>query len=210
MKSMKYSMPLFMMLSGCTTTTSMVSPSAPLTTENVVEPSPTVDTSETTVNDQASVIIYFSNTGNTESVALVLQQITDSDLIEIQALQPYTNEDLDYTNDDCRANREQNDESARPQIANTIDLDGYTTIYLGFPIWWGSAPRIIQTLLETYDFSGKTIAPFCTSGSSGISQAVRMIEREVTEAIVTEGTRIDPDNATTELIQWLETIGLDG
>ena len=210
MKSMKYSMPLFMMLSGCTTTTSMVSPSAPLTTENVVEPSPTVDTSETTVNDQASVIIYFSNTGNTESVALVLQQITDSDLIEIQALQPYTNEDLDYTNDDCRANREQNDESARPQIANTIDLDGYTTIYLGFPIWWGSAPRIIQTLLETYDFSGKTIAPFCTSGSSGISQAVRMIETEVTEAIVTEGTRIDPDNAITELTQWLETIGLDG
>ena len=210
MKSMKYSMPLFMMLSGCTTTTSMVSPPAPLTTGNVVEPLPTVDTSETTVNDQASVIIYFSNTGNTESVALVLQQITDSDLVEIQPLQPYTNEDLDYTNDDCRANREQNDESARPQIANTIDLDGYTTIYLGFPIWWGSAPRIIQTLLETYDFSGKTIAPFCTSGSSGISQAVRMIETEVTEAIVTEGTRIDPDNAITELTQWLETIGLDG
>ena len=203
-------MPLFMMLSGCTTTTSMVSPSAPLTTENVVEPSPTVDTSETTVNAQAGVIIYFSNTGNTESVALVLQQITDSDLVEIQPLQPYTNEDLDYTNDDCRANREQNDESARPQIANTIDLDGYTTIYLGFPIWWGNAPRIIQTLLETYDFSGKTIAPFCTSGSSGISQAVRMIETEVTEAIVTEGTRIDPDNAITELTQWLETIGLDG
>ncbi len=210
MKSMKYSMPLFMMLSGCTTTTSMVSPPAPLTTGNVVEPLPTVDTSETTVNDQASVIIYFSNTGNTESVALVLQQITDSDLVEIQPLQPYTNEDLDYTNDDCRANREQNDESARPQIANTIDLDGYTTIYLGFPIWWGNAPRIIQTLLETYDFSGKTIAPFCTSGSSGISQAVRMIETEVTEAIVTEGTRIDPDNAITELTQWLETIGLDG
>ena len=210
MKSMKYSMPLFMMLSGCTTTTSMVSPSAPLSTENVVEPSPTVDTSETTVNDQASVIIYFSNTGNTESVALILQQITESDLVEIQPLQPYTNEDLDYTNDDCRANREQNDESARPQIANIIDLDGYTTIYLGFPIWWGSAPRIIQTLLETYDFSGKTIAPFCTSGSSGISQAVRMIEREATDAIVTEGTRIDPDDATTELIQWLETIRLDG
>ena len=86
MKAMKYSMPLFMMLSGCTTMTSMVSSSTPLSTENVVEPSPTVDTSETTVTDQASVIIYFSNTGNTESVALILQQITDSDLVEIQPL----------------------------------------------------------------------------------------------------------------------------
>lgn len=195
--------------SGSVSTTA--SPQLTVTSESeVVEPtvSSTLDTSETELTNDA-LIIYFSNTGNTESVATVLQAITDADIVRIEPAIPYTEADLDYTNDDCRANQEQNDDSSRPEIANTIDIDGYTTIYLGFPIWWGSAPRIIQTLLETYDFSGKTIAPFCTSGSSGITNAVALIEATVPNATVTQGARIDVDQAQDQLQQWLQTIGLD-
>ncbi len=122
-----------------------------------------------------SVVIYFSATGNTERVAGYIQEITGSDIIEIIPADEYTNADLNYSDDDCRANQEQNDDSARPEIANEIDVDSYDTIYLGFPIWWGDVPKIILTFLDTYDLSGKTVIPFCTSGGSGISTSMNTL-----------------------------------
>ena len=132
------------------------------------EPSP-----EPAPQEGADVLVaYFSATGNTENIAEHLVSILDADLYEIVPQVPYTFEDLDYSNSDCRANREQNDPTARPAISGGVeDLEDYEVIFLGYPIWWGDAPKIIPTFLETYDFDGKTIVPFCTSGSSSIGSS---------------------------------------
>ena len=112
-----------------------------------------------------SAVIYFSATGNTKALAEKIAAETNSDLIEIAPEEVYTSEDLNYNNSDCRANKEQNDDSARPAISNKIEnMADYDTIYLGYPIWWGTMPKIINTFLDTYDLSGKTVMPFCTSG----------------------------------------------
>lgn len=109
------------------------------------------------------LIAYFSATNNTENIANHLDDILDADLYEIVPEIPYTSDDLNY-NGDCRANREQNDDTARPAISGSVDnMEQYDVIFLGYPIWWGQAPKIMYTFAEAYDLSGKTIVPFCTS-----------------------------------------------
>ena len=112
------------------------------------------------------LVAYFSVTGNTRPVAEKVAEVTGGDLFEIVPAQPYTAADLNY-NTDCRANAEQNDPDARPAISSTVEnMERYDAVLIGYPIWWGRAPKIIHTFLETYDLSGKTIATFCTSGGS--------------------------------------------
>ena len=112
------------------------------------------------------LVAYFSATGNTRPVAEKVAEATGGDLFEIVPAQPYTAADLNY-NTDCRANAEQNDPDARPAIASNVEnMEQYDAVLIGYPIWWGRAPKIIHTFLETYDLSGKTIATFCTSGGS--------------------------------------------
>ena len=135
-----------------------------------------------------SVVIYFSATGTTKSIALKIAQKSNSDIIEIIPKEKYKSEDLNY-NSDCRANREQNDSKARPEIENEIDITKYDIIYLGYPIWWGTNPKIILTLLDTYDFTGKTIIPFCTSGSSGISGSVNDLRNYNSKLTIKDGKR---------------------
>lgn len=142
-------------------------------------------------------VIYFSCTGNTRTAAERIRDLTGADLIELVPEQPYTSQDLDYNDESCRANQEQKDPAARPRIAGQpLDLSQYGTVYLGYPIWWGTAPRIINTFLDTYDLTGKTIRPFCTSGSSGIETSVADIRAAVPEVNVTAGLRVDdPDGS---------------
>ena len=141
--------------------------------------------------DDKSIVVYFSCTGNTKAVAEEIAAQTGSDLHEIVPEEPYTEEDLNYNDDNCRANAEMNDPESRPAISNTIEnLSDYDTIYIGYPIWWGSLPRIMNTFFDTYDFSGKTIVPFCTSGSSSISQSVSVIREAEPEAQVKEGLQV--------------------
>lgn len=142
-------------------------------------------------------VIYFSCTGNTRTAAERIRDMTGADLYELTPEQPYTSEDLSYSNDACRANQEQKDPAARPRIAGQpLDLSQYGTIYLGYPIWWGTAPRIINTFLDTYDLTGKTVKPFCTSGSSGIETSVADIRAAAPEVNVTDGLRVDdPDGS---------------
>lgn len=112
-----------------------------------------------TENDSDTIVIYFSRTGNTEKIAEYLIDITQADSYVIEAAVPYSDDDIKYQTD-CRANKEQNDKSVRPEIANPIaSIDSYDTIFLGYPIWWGEEPRIIDTFLENYDFSEKTVIP---------------------------------------------------
>ena len=114
-----------------------------------------------------ALVAYFSATGNTKKLAETLRAATGSDLFEIVPTQIYTEENLNWHDDNSRSSIEMKDKSARPKIKNKIENMGdYQIIFLGFPIWWYTAPRIIDTFLESYDFSGKTIVPFATSGSS--------------------------------------------
>ena len=142
-------------------------------------------------------VIYFSCTGSTRTAAERIRDMTGADLYELTPEQPYTSQDLSYNNDACRASQEQKDPAARPRIAGQpLDLSQYGTIYLGYPIWWGTAPRIINTFLDTYDLTGKTIRPFCTSGSSGIETSVADIRAAAPEVNVTAGLRVDdPDGS---------------
>lgn len=171
----------------------------------------TTGTEETTqAVDGNALVVYFSATGNTKAVAEQIANVTDSELYEIEPAEPYTSEDLDYNNDDCRANLEMNDDAARPEIAGAIEnIEQYDTIYLGYPIWWGNAPRIMNTFVETYDLSGKTVVPFCTSGGSSISTSVDTLQELAGDGITwMEGQRFDRGVSADEISQWIDEMGL--
>ena len=156
------------------------------------------------------LVAYFSATGNTENIAEHLVSILDADLYEIVPQVPYTSEDLDYSHSDCRANREQNDPTARPAISGGVeDLEDYEVIFLGYPIWWGDAPKIISTFLESYDFDGKTIVPFCTSGSSSIGGSVSDLEALTDGATWLEGQRFSGTASQETISQWVDSLDLD-
>lgn len=115
-----------------------------------------------------TLITYFSCSSNTRNVALKLKEILKGDIFEIEPSIPYTDADLNWENDDSRSSVEMKNASARPDIKNKINIADYETIYLGFPIWWYTAPRIINTFLESYDFTNKKVYLFATSGGSNL------------------------------------------
>ncbi len=123
------------------------------------------------------LVAYFSVTGNTKKVAEELAAAADADLWEIVPLVPYTNEDLDYKNPESRSSIEMNDPYERPTIKMCTDIRSYKTIYLGFPIWWGVCPRMINSWIENNDLTGKKLIPFATSGSSQIAPAVEYLRK---------------------------------
>ena len=141
-----------------------------------------------------SVVLYFSATGTTKSIAQRIAKESNSDIIEIVPKEKYRSEDLNY-NSDCRANREQNDAKSRPAIENEIDISNYGTIYLGYPIWWGTIPKIILTLLDTHDFNEKVIIPFCTSGSTGISGSVSDLRKYNPKLTIKDGRRFSSNDS---------------
>ena len=164
--------------------------------------------SETESTEGKTLIAYFSNTGNTESVALKLGEVTGGDVYKIEASVPYTQEDLDYSNDNCRANQEQNAPDARPEIAGSVEnMDEYDTVFIGYPIWWGDAPKIMCTFVESYDFTGKTVIPFCTSGGSGISTSENTLS-SLSQGDWLEGQRFDSGVSEDELSQWIDSLGI--
>ncbi|MGN0179002.1 MAG: flavodoxin [Monoglobaceae bacterium] len=169
------------------------------------------NTSEETEPDKAeakALVVYFSCTGNTKAVAQKISELTGADLYEIVPTDPYTDEDLNYNNDNCRANREMNDPGARPVIgSDTIDISSYDTVFIGYPIWWGTMPRIINTFLDTYDLSDKTVMPFCTSGGSGISKSVSDMKAQEPDADIRDGLRAS-SSSDSSINKWLSDNGL--
>lgn len=155
-----------------------------------------------------TLVVYFSATGNTWAVAEEIARLTGADLYEIVPAVPYTDEDLNYNNNDCRANQEMKDASARPAIGNeAIDVSSYDVVFIGYPIWWGTMPRIINTFLDMYDLSGKTVMAFCTSGSSGISQSVSDIRAVEPDADVRDGLRASGANDS-GIESWIADNGI--
>ena len=163
-----------------------------------------------TAYDNDTLVIYFSRTGNTEKIAEYLIDITNADSYVIEAAVPYSDADIKYQDDNCRANKEQNDKSVRPEIANPIaSIDSHDTIFLGYPIWWGQEPRIIDTFLESYDFSDKTVIPFCTSASSGIATSEKNIKALVPIGNQLEGRRFSASATKEDVKAWYDTLPLN-
>lgn len=151
----------------------------------------------------SAAVVYFSATGNTASVAEKVAQATGGELREIVPQEPYAPADLDY-NSDCRANAEQSDGAVRPAIAAPVsDAANADVVYLGYPIWWGRAPRIVLTWLEGHDLAGKTVVPFCTSGSSGIGGSIPEIETAAAGATVGDGMRLSSGATQQEVDSWV-------
>ena len=151
------------------------------------------------------LVAYFSATGTTKGVAEKIASITRADLYEILAAEPYTADDLNYSDPGSRATTEQNDKNARPAIGSSdISLEGYTTIYLGFPIWWGEEPRILDAFVEKYSFEGITVIPFCTSGSSGIGRSGTNLEALAGNGNWLAGERFSGSVSEDELQSWME------
>lgn len=163
----------------------------------------------TTDGDSDILVVYFSATGTTKGVAEKIAQAAGADLVEIVPQQAYTEDDLDYNDDGCRANREQNDEDARPQISGSIEnWDSYQVVLIGHPIWWGEEPRIIDTFMESYDFAGKQLANFCTSGGSGISTSSENIRAMAPGAEWLGGQRFSSGTTLQDAQDWLEELGV--
>lgn len=140
---------------------------------------------------QSDIVVFFSATGNTKAAAKMIAKKINAPLLEISAKQFYTDKDLNYRDDDCRANAEMNNPEARPLIANDLSaVNDRQNVYLGYPVWWGSAPRIIQTFIEQYDLRGKNIYLFCTSGGSSADKSLSDLKSFYPEVNFVKAQRI--------------------
>lgn len=156
------------------------------------------------------LVAYFSATNTTEGVAEHIANGLNADLYEIIPEEPYTDEDLDYNDNNSRSTLEMNDPSSRPAISGSVEnIDQYTIVFLGYPIWWGEAPRIVSTFMESYDFSGKTIVPFCTSGGSGIGSSASNLEQLTSGATWLPGQRLNGSDSQDTVMEWVNGLGLN-
>lgn len=153
------------------------------------------------------LVAVFSASGVTKRVGEKIAEISGGDFFEIVPEEKYTSADLNYMNSKSRSSLEMKDPSARPKVAGVVaDMDAYDTVIIGFPIWWGVAPRIIETFLESYDFSGKTILPFCTSGGSGVGSSDTALHKNAPGDVKWgKGVKINRPNEA-EIEKWLDTV----
>ncbi len=161
----------------------------------------------TTQEKSSVLVVYFSATGVTRNVAGKIAGITGADIYEIKAAQEYTSEDLDWNDSDSRSTKEQDDASARPEIGSeAVSLEGYTTVYIGYPIWWGEEPRIMDTFVESYNFDGITMIPFCTSSSSGIGRSGQNLADNAGSGNWLDGKRFGAGASEDEIRSWIEDL----
>lgn len=154
-----------------------------------------------------TLVAYFSASGVTERVARTLASAIDADLYQIEPQKPYTAADLNWNDRASRSSVEMNDEHCRPEIANSVaHMDAYDTVFVGFPVWWYVEPRIIDTFLEAYDFSGKTIVPFATSGGSGLGKAPQRMQQIATGSTVAAGKLLNGRPSADSLRAWPESL----
>lgn len=153
------------------------------------------------------LVVYFSASGVTAGVAQILSETIGADLFAIEPEIPYTKEDLNWMDKTSRSSVEMNNPASRPAIAKKRDnMDDYDTIFVGFPIWWYVAPTIINTFLESYDLTGKTIIPFATSGGSGMGRTNEKLLPSCNGAVLLEGKILNPYVSADELLDWVKSL----
>lgn len=156
------------------------------------------------------LVAYFSATNNTEGVAKHIAKGLDADLYEIIPKDSYTSADLNYNDNNSRTTLEMNDPNIRPAISGSVEnMEQYDIVFIGYPIWWGQAPRIISTFMESYDFTGKTIVPFCTSSSSGIGSSATNLKGLASGATWLSGQRFSGSDSSDTVMKWVNSLGLD-
>ena len=167
-------------------------------------------TTEQTSSDLGNVLVaYYSATGNTERVAQTIADATGGDLFAIEPTEPYTDEDLNWNNEDSRVSREHEDESLRdvPLVNTTVEnWDDYDTVFIGYPIWWGIAAWPVDGFVEANDFSGKTVIPFATSASSGMRQSGELLADLAGTGEWQEGMRFSGGVDDAEVQDWLSML----
>ena len=157
-----------------------------------------------------TLVAYFSATNTTEGVAQHIAEGLNADLYEIVPEDPYTDADLDYNDDNSRSTVEMNDPDVRPEISGSVEnMEQYDVVFIGYPIWWGEAPRIVSIFVERYDFSGKTIVPFCTSGGSGIGDSAENLQQLTDGAEWLDGQRLNGSDSQDAIMEWVNGLGLD-
>lgn len=182
-------------------------------TEDNTEESAAEEAENTTVpvGDGKTLVVYYSATGNTKDVAEKIANITEGDLFELEPTEPYTDDDLDWTDDDSRVSREHDDENLRDVelISTTVDnWDSYDTVYIGYPIWWGIAAWPVDNFVKDNDFTGKTVIPFCTASSSGIGDSGKLLEDMAGSGEWKDGERFHGGASETEISSWIDSLGL--
>ena len=168
----------------------------------------TTETQTDTQSGSKILVAYFSWSGNTKTVAEMIAEETGADLFEITPKTPYT-EDYDTLVDQAQ---EEQKENARPEIVNTVDnWDSYDTVFVGYPNWWSDVPMIINTFLESYDFSGKQVVPFCTHGGGGFGGSLASVKKGAKDAKVLDGFEVsgsDAQNAQSDVKDWLDSLNI--
>lgn len=193
------------------TETPSAATSEPETTEH-----PTTDTSETEAADTEStggktLVVYYSASGNTENVSNVIAKTLGADLFELEPVEPYSNDDLNWTNDDSRVTREHENENERDVelVSATVDnWSEYDTVFIGYPILWGIAAWPVDEFIETNDFTGKTVIPFATSASSGMGQSGELLAEMAGTGDWQEGQRFRSGASEDDIVAWVEGLGL--
>lgn len=161
-------------------------------------------------NDKRILVAYFSASGETERLARTIAQATGGDVHEIEPETPYTAADLDWNDAHSRSSVEMKDPASRPPIVDRVaDMGAYDVVFVGFPIWWYVAPTIVSTFLEAYDFSGKTLVPFATSGGSGLGDAESILRVCCSPATAWKpGKRLSSRAGEDEVARWVESLGI--
>lgn len=189
----------------------------PSTSEANVEPAaseePADDPSETETEGSGgkTLVVYYSATGSTENVAKVIADATGADLFELEPVDAYSSEDLDWTDDGSRVNFEHENESERAVelVAATVDnWNDYDTVFIGYPIWWGIAAWPVNEFIENNDFTGKTVIPFCTSASSGLGESGVLLEEMAGTGDWQEGQRFRSSASEVDVKAWVEELNL--
>ena len=153
------------------------------------------------------LVAYFSASGSTAKIAEKLAKAADADLFEISPQQKYTSEDLNWMDKKSRSSVEMADRACRPAISSRVEnMADYDVIFVGFPVWWYREPSIIDTFMESYNFSGKTIVPFCTSGGSGLEDSSKNMQSLAKGSNVVDGKRLSVTASVNELKRWVDTI----
>lgn len=156
-----------------------------------------------------TLVAYFSASGVTKNAAEKLAQAANANLFEIKPVRPYTDADLDWTDKKSRSTIEMNDLSSRPEIAEKCEnMGSYDVVFVGFPIWWYVEPRIIDTFLDSYDFSGKAVIPFATSGGSGLGKTAENFKKLLGENVIVKDGKMLTRASKNDVSGWVKSLGL--
>ena len=156
-------------------------------------------------NDKDTIVVYFSATGTTKGVAEKIAEAANADIYEIIPQEKYSDADLDWHDEKSRTTIEMNDPDVRPKIEGELpDLSGYKRVYIGYPIWWGDAPRIMSTFVESVKLDGKTVVAFCTSGGSGIGSSGKNLEKQSGGGEWLSGDRLDGGISADDAKEWID------